>query len=695
MSETERALYDDVTDYLLTPRLAAFGRGSRQLLLIGFHRRMGSSRAALASSLEAVASRLERLLNGEAVGGPTRDLSLRSIMADLEEEELSAEGNVSDGDDTPFGADEIEAELDRVRGFVARARARKADAKRDELIKVVQLVVNERARGSGSGKMVVFTESLVTQVYLQDAIVASGLVADTEITLFNGTNDGHRAREAFVRWEAETQADVPRAEQPSRDVAIRLALVHEFRTRSKVLIASEAGAKGLNLQFCETVVNYDLPWNPQRIEQRIGRCHRYGQTRPVTVINFLAEDNAADQLVYEILATKLQLFEQVLGSSDAVLSSDALASALGSELEQRLRDIHERARTRDEIVYELERLRTEIDERRVAFEEAHRRTAGLIASTFEQEIRRVFRGHAELVAGPLRGFDRDMVRVIQDYLGSLGVSSELVEDSQGRALRVAGSPELPEGYQDPFVLGVGPSGERHALHVGHPLLAAAADAAESAARASAPAALEVHLPADSDLEALRGRRARAALVWIRIDGFEKVDLYVPVVVLDGADEALPEAQARALLELPLRDIALPAGPSVNPLDFEDALEERIFEAGRSLDEENRSRHGRRLSRLERSIDDRVKVLAGWLKELKEQIERATAERDAATGFERRDQARGRLERLQTEHSTLHEQLGGLRDRNDEDYQRIRERDFSRRYVPPTPDRLFDVELSIR
>ena len=100
---------------------------------------------------------------------------------------------------------------------------------------------------------------------------------------------------------------------------MRLALVHEFRTRSKVLVCTEAGAKGLNLQFCETVINYDLPWNPQRIEQRIGRCHRYGQEHDVTVVNFISTDNDADRLTFEILARKLDLFGRVLYSSDHVL----------------------------------------------------------------------------------------------------------------------------------------------------------------------------------------------------------------------------------------------------------------------------------------------------------------------------------------------------------------------------------------
>ena len=64
------------------------------------------------------------------------------------------------------------------------------------------------------------------------------------------------------------------------------------------MIATEAGAEGINLQFCSLVVNYDLPWNPQRIEQRIGRCHRYGQEHDVVVVNFLNQKNAADQRVF-------------------------------------------------------------------------------------------------------------------------------------------------------------------------------------------------------------------------------------------------------------------------------------------------------------------------------------------------------------------------------------------------------------
>ena len=88
------------------------------------------------------------------------------------------------------------------------------------------------------------------------------------------------------------------------------------------MIATEAAAEGINLQFCNLVVNYDMPWNPQRIEQRIGRCHRYGQKYDVVVVNFLNRYNAADVRVYQLLDQKFRLFNGVFGASDEVLGCD-------------------------------------------------------------------------------------------------------------------------------------------------------------------------------------------------------------------------------------------------------------------------------------------------------------------------------------------------------------------------------------
>ena len=189
---------------------------------------------------------------------------------------------------------------------------------------------------------------------------------------------------------------------------MRLALVDEFRRRSTVMICSEAGAKGLNLQFCDTVVNYDLPWNPQRIEQRIGRCHRYRQKRDVTVINFLATDNEAQRLTFDILASKLDLFGNVLDMSDVVLqtprsnASEELASALGSDFEGELRRIWDRARSVEEVEDELRRLGETMEERRQELQRIRSRTAGLIESGLDDSVARRVPRHPGGTAGSAR-----------------------------------------------------------------------------------------------------------------------------------------------------------------------------------------------------------------------------------------------------------------------------------------------------
>ena len=97
--------------------------------------------------------------------------------------------------------------------------------------------------GRGSGKAVVFTESITTQEYLRNLLLAIGL-GDEEITLFRGVNDHERAQQALARWQQEEGARFAPGAKPSREVAVRLALVHEFRTRSKVLVAPRRARRG-------------------------------------------------------------------------------------------------------------------------------------------------------------------------------------------------------------------------------------------------------------------------------------------------------------------------------------------------------------------------------------------------------------------------------------------------------------------
>src|SRR5262245_39728976 len=251
MQPDERALYDDVTRWLLEPDLVAFSGGSRHLLLLGFHRRMASSTAALAASLERVCARLDHFAHGNSAD----DATIREFLADLEEEadDLGVEAAATPVSESDPGR--ARTELERVRRFAGRARRLGPGAKAAALLEALRQIADR--------KVVVLTESHATQDFLFDLLVANGF-APTDVTLFRGTNDSARAMQALERWLAEN----PPREKVGRDIAVRLALVHEFKTLPRVMISTEPGAQGLNLQFCDVVVNYDLPWNPQRIEQR-------------------------------------------------------------------------------------------------------------------------------------------------------------------------------------------------------------------------------------------------------------------------------------------------------------------------------------------------------------------------------------------------------------------------------------------
>ena len=166
-------------------------------------------------------------------------------------------------------------------------------------------------------KALIFTESTRTQEYIY-SILQNTEYKDS-IVFFNGSNNDALSKKIYSEWLLKHKGESIITGSKTADK--RSALIEYFKNNAKIMIATEAAAEGVNLQFCSMVVNYDLPWNPQRVEQRIGRCHRYGQKFDVVVINFLNKRNQADQRVYELLKEKFKLFDGVFGASDEVLGS--------------------------------------------------------------------------------------------------------------------------------------------------------------------------------------------------------------------------------------------------------------------------------------------------------------------------------------------------------------------------------------
>jgi adenine-specific DNA-methyltransferase len=690
MTAREKLLYDQVTAYLLEPQLFAFRGNQRRLLLIGFHRLMGSSIAALTASLRKVAARLDRMLAGH-----TPD-QVDTLLDDLEDDEIQIEPEAEEK--AVIDLKLVEKELGRVRSFISLAETLRRDSKADKLLDVMRVIAE---RPAGRQRAVIFTESLVTQSYLEDLLVDRGDFRPEEITLFRGTNDSPRAAQALKRWQEEIGDSLPAHQRPSRSVAMRLALVHEFKTRSRIFISTEAGAKGLNLQFCDTIVNYDLPWNPQRIEQRIGRCHRYGQEHDVTVINFLAADNEAQKLTFEILSRKLDLFGKVLDASDVVLhepstdTPETLAGAVGSDFEGRLRRIYERARTVGEIEAELRRLREEMEDERKRFEETWARTAGLIETRFDQRVKQAFRRlQTDLPPGLVR-LDDEMDRLITGFLLALDVPHRRIAVNGHIRFELSASDRLPDGWRDGGIVAIGEARnleDADALHLGHPLVQAAVTEARDATWSQSPVAWILDKTAPRELHAHKGKRGRLILVRIRYEGFERVDRLIPIALLEGEVSPLSSDSASWLLDhQPQNRPALPK-IEIENVAVDDVVEELAFTDQLEVSGEEQAPFERNLEQLERYVEDQLLVLRRRLSAARQSLLAAQDKRESALGAELRSQAEARVRSIQEGIDAIESEVDRLETRDDADYQKWRRRVQQRRDRPPQIHRLLDVEF---
>ena len=691
MSDAERSLYDDVTEYLLEPSLFAFAGRQRRLLLIGFHRRMASSISALAASLENVANRLRRLRAG--LGS---DDTAITVLRDLEEEEEIEESSEEPG--PPINRAALAAELARVEDFIARARSLPHDAKARSFQDAIKVILDLGQDGRGSGKAVVFTESITTQEYLRRLLLAIGLGED-DITLFRGVNDSERAQRAYARWQQEEGARLPSGTKPSREVAVRLALVHEFRTRSKVLICTEAGAKGLNLQFCETVINYDLPWNPQRIEQRIGRCHRYSQQRDVTVVNFIASDNEAHRLTFEILSQKLDLFGRVLDASDHVLheprtdAPELMVSALSVEFENDLRSIYSRSRTIDEVTREIAALRDKISGRREAFEKEYERTSQIIESRFDESVRKVFKRLREDLSGSLADLDRDLADLVDGYLKARRVGFQRFNEAGRVLFDIAPGAALPVEVGDGQRFATGDARgltDAESLNLVHPLVRAAIDQARTW---SGGGWLTLQLSPDSppELAALVGKTGVICVVLVDYVGFEPVQRLVAGAVIGGAP--IDPALAAQLLRLQATDRA-PLKVEVEAQWLDDAVDEAVFVDQRQVEEGEQKHFEQAIGQLERFVEDKILVCRRERASIAEELRATRARRDEIVGSSARERVEAEILRLATIDESLERRIGALESREDEVYRKWRDEYHELRYRAPKVTRLFQAVFEI-
>lgn len=400
-SQLESDLYSLMSAYLQRTDTIALGQNGRHLVTLMLRKILGSSSFAVAQTLDKMVKRLEGKLIVD-------DETLQDVddFAEEAEEWRDAGGGaeadaVEDHDDDDIehiDPKQLQAEIEELTRYRDLAMSITDNAKGRALLDCLPQVLSEIVAKGGQRKAVIFTESVRTQSHLRDLLEASGFEGQTVV--LNGSNSDKDSNAIYKGWLDRHRGT--EAVSGSKTADMKAAIVDAFRNDRTILIATESGAEGINLQFCSLLINYDLPWNPQRVEQRIGRCHRYGQKIDVTVINFLNRKNHAEARIHQLLEQKFRLFEGVFGSSDEVLG----AIESGVDIERRILDIVQSCRTNEEIDAAFDRLQAEFS---VEIDEAKKDARNKLLAEMDDRVIERLLGRREAVASAIGDFKRALL----------------------------------------------------------------------------------------------------------------------------------------------------------------------------------------------------------------------------------------------------------------------------------------------
>ena len=620
-SDDEHALYEAVSGFLQREDSYALPERQRHLTALILRKLLASSSQAIAATLDTLRTRLETLRDEKVQD----DAEFTEGLIEAEEidddllDEILAEPDEAEAASAPRTIDrqKLREEIDILRRLATWARSIGTDTKTKTLLAALDIGFEQMAATGAARKALIFTESRRTQDYLKTFLESHGHRG--QVVLFNGTNGGPEATAIYERW-VERNRDTGRS-SGSRAVDVRTALIEHFRDEASILLATEAAAEGINLQFCSLVINYDLPWNPQRIEQRIGRCHRYGQRHDVVVINFLNERNEADRRVLELLGEKFSLFSGVFGASDEVLGT----IESGVDFEKRILAIYQECRTPEQIDAAFRTLQAEMDEQiRTRMDDTRRS----LFEHFDEDVHRRLRLQLDDAKAQLDRFGQrfwSLTRCMLDgraRFDDAALAFDLerpprTEIATGRYHLISKShPKSTSGGDD-----VG--GEEHSqflYRLSHPLGEHVVESAKAIATPSAQIVFDVshHPTRIHAVEALRGKLGFLTLTHLVVESYEREE-YLLFSGFDDAGASLDQETMEKLFGCSGRlhgDEAIPAAEQ-HRLNAE-AERHAKATVSRSL-EQNSVHFNQAREKLEKWADDMVLSAEKALADTKEQI----------------------------------------------------------------------------
>ena len=368
-SPEEVQLYENVSEYLQRPGTYGIPEKVRPMLSLIVRKIMSSSAYALSYTLQRFIERLEHYkTTGELLS------ALSTVENDYEVSQDEEKVEVNEGIN-PAISDAIDDEIAELKMYQQQAKSIVNETKAKQLLVALDKTFQKNEMLGAPRKALIFTESRRTQEYLKNFLQNNGY--NGKVVCFNGSNNDEDSKSIYRKW-LSLYAGSKRISGHTI-IDCKQSLVDYFRTDAEIMIATESGAEGINLQFCSLLVNYDMPWNPQRIEQRIGRCHRYGQKFDVVVVNFVNQLNYADCRVYELLNDKFNLFDGVFGSSDEILGS--IESCV--DFEKKLNHIYQTCRTEHEIEAAFDQLQLELEE---IIQQRIKDTKKSLLENFDEEV---------------------------------------------------------------------------------------------------------------------------------------------------------------------------------------------------------------------------------------------------------------------------------------------------------------------
>lgn len=368
----EIKVYEEIRKLLLSSEEDSYliPKKQKHLLLLILCKLMGSSVHSIVYTLEVMKNRLVTLLNTGVDNGLDE-----IITDDILESDDSIE-NVEE--QVEIDVAKLKSEINNLTNIIELAQKVKVESKYLALRDALGYGITFLKDLGANEKVLIFTESRRTQNYLYESLISDGY---DEVLLYNGSNNDEISLRIYEEWckKPENHDKL----NNSKSINMRQAIIDYFKEKGNILIATGAGAEGLNLQFCSMVINYDLPWNPQVVEQRIGRCHRFGQEHDVVVINFISSSNVVEQRIFELLSSKFKVFNEIFGSSDSILGT----LEDGIDLQKTIVEIYTKCRTVEEINNAFDSIQEEYKE---VIDESMKKTRQDLLDNFDEDLQAYF-----------------------------------------------------------------------------------------------------------------------------------------------------------------------------------------------------------------------------------------------------------------------------------------------------------------